>query len=164
MTGATSRYVPLTLLIRATALTLSVLSIGCAAELRDPDRFPDVPPCRTDLNVPVLFQARCNGGACHGAGESPAAGLDLTSDGVAERLIGVESEMCAGLSLVDRDDPSRSFLLGKLVGPPAGCGDRMPIIGFLSVDEIGCVESWANEVVEQLARDADADADAGAVP
>lgn len=119
---------------------------GCPADLDDPEQFPAVPPCRGDIDAEQFLINRCGGAACHGAGETPAGGLDLSSEGVAHRLVGVPSHECRGLLRIDPSDPDQSFFLGKLVGPPAGCGDRMPIVGFLDQRELGCMRAWVHEV------------------
>jgi hypothetical protein len=76
----------------------------------------------------------------------PAGDLDLVSPGVEARLYDVPSTQCEGLLRVDPNDPDQSFVLVKLVGPPAGCGVRMPIVGFLSTAEIACVRAWIRDV------------------
>ena len=41
--------------------------------------------------------------------------------------------------------PDDSFLLEKLEGPREGCGDRMPLVGFLDQAEIACVRDWVRQ-------------------
>lgn len=122
---------------------LVVLAAGCAGELEDPARFSDCPPGF----VEEMFATRC-AGLCH-TGSSPEAGLDLVSEGVAERLIGATSEslFCEGKMLVapDADDPMEHLLLDKLSESPS-CGGRMPFGGeALTIAEVQCVEQWVNE-------------------
>ena len=46
-----------------------------------------------------------------------------------------------------KDDVLRcsKFLLEKLEGPRDGCGDRMPLVGFLNDAELACVRDWVRE-------------------
>jgi len=143
---------------------------GCVGELEDPDRFGPLPVCREDIDVEQLFRTRCGSAVCHGGGSAPAADLDLVSPDVAERLVGKPSTECEGQLRISPDIPEQSFLLAKLVDPPAGCGSRMPLVGFLTEAEIACVWVWIQEVatttpvVDAGAADAGTDAgmDAGA--
>ena len=65
---------------------------------------------------------------------------------------------------IDSMHPEQSFLLGKLTQPPAGCGDRMPLVGMLTADELQCVRAWVIETARAPLPDAgqpDASTDAG---
>ncbi len=92
----------------------------------------------TDAPTTVLA-ARCTNTACHDA-DAPAAGLDLQSAGVAQRLMGVTSS-CANHVLVVAGDPASSYLMDKIGGAPA-CGGLMPPTGTLDTEEVGCVQGW----------------------
>jgi hypothetical protein len=154
----------------STLLLSAVLLGGCPGELQNPERFEGVPACRGNIDVPRLFEEKCGSSVCHGGTSTdPAGGLDLTSPGVARRLVGVPAQGCGGLYRVDPHDPDNSFLLGKLIEPPAGCGDRMPLVGVLSVAELACVRSWVHSiasgdvviVTDAGTKPSDAGADAG---
>lgn len=131
---------------------LGALLTGCAPALDDPARFStDAGAACENVQTEILWE-RCALAGCHAPGES-AAGLELLSDGLADRLVGVDSTTCPGEPLIDPDDPAGSFLLMRLSDDPR-CGDdeieRMPLTGVvLSDSEMRCVRDW----VEQLARD-----------
>ncbi len=122
---------------------------GCPGDLRDPSRFDDVVACRSGIDVGLLFANKCGGSICHGGGATtPQGGLDLTSPGLPARLVGVPAQECGGFLRVDPSDPDRSFLLAKLIEPPAGCGDRMPLVGMLSPAEIACVRAYVHSIAD----------------
>ena len=65
-----------------------------------------------------------------------------------------------------QDNPDNSFILAKIQGPPAACGDRMPLVGSLSRDEIQCIRAYVHLIADQPWPDAgmpptDAGQDAG---
>ena len=137
--------------IRA-CLAVTVLAAGCAGELEQPERFAECP----DGYVEFIFHEVC-GGACHGD-QLPEAGLDLSSNGVAVRVLGTPSQTggpCAGKLLVDPDapdDPSAHLLLDKLLEEPS-CGAPMPPEGdLLNRDQRECVRRWIVEAIESEAR------------
>lgn len=140
---------------RGALLALALLLAACAAELENPARFVDGGADRdaaaaggdcpegTDVETELLAE-RCAGSVCHSAGESAAAGLDLVSPGVAERLVGVAStsEACGGAVLVVAGDPDASLLVDKLLPSPS-CGGTMPLGQTPFTDsEITCVRDW----------------------
>ena len=131
--------------MRAAALMAVLLAGGCAGELEDPERFASCPPGF----VAQLFQTRC-AGPCH-AGAEPEAGLDLVSEGVEARLIGVTSTttFCEGKALIEPDavEPTEHLMIDKLQERPS-CGSRMPFgAEGLSQAEIECVRRWVDEAV-----------------
>lgn len=148
---------------------------GCPGNLQDPERFRqgsgiDDPSGCGDVEIEI-FKPRCAQSGCH-ASRSPAAGLDLLSPGIAERVVGVASRTCADRLLVDPNDPSRDFFMEKL-DPLPECGNRMPLIGKpLSADEVTCVRAWVKENTGKgddvdaapPAPDAAREVDAGAAP
>jgi hypothetical protein len=92
-------------------------------------------------DIPQLFQDSCGGSICHGAGESTAAGLDLTSPGVENRVSGAPGISCMGI-LADPAAPESSLLYSKVAEGPT-CGARMPLNGEpLTEDELGCMRDW----------------------
>jgi hypothetical protein len=124
------------------ACALACSSVGCPGELENPERFANLPACRGGIDVERLFRERCSDAACHGACPSLDHGLDLLSPNLADRVVGVPSRVCDGLLLVDPDVPENSFLFGKLISPPAGCGNRMPLTGSLTTTELSCIQSY----------------------
>lgn len=87
-----------------------------------------------------IFATSCAGNGCHGAAD-PAVGLDLLSDGLAERLIEQPANSCDAL-LVAPGNPARSFLYEKLTAANPTCGDSMPLGQSLSNPELACVREW----------------------
>ena len=129
----------------ALALAAALLAAsGCAASLEDPDRFTgsgSACPDGVDVEADV-FAARCGGSICHSPGDEPAGGLDLLSEGVAERVAGVTaSSGCDGEVLAVPGDPDASLLVRKL-GPNPPCGDRMPLVGDLEPGDASCIADW----------------------
>lgn len=122
----------------------AALCLGCAAPLEDPQRFDEGPYCSLDLDVPALFVERCST-ECH-EGEDPAAGLDLATPGIEERLVAQASHICPGRVRVVPGDPDSSFLVEKVDGSPE-CGLPMPMSEQpLSQRELACVRSWVRDL------------------
>jgi hypothetical protein len=91
--------------------------------------------------VAPLLEANCGG--CH-AGQSPAEGLDLVSEGVHARLLEA-SVQNPNLALVEPGYPGQSYLWLKLLGTPGILGDRMPpsSSGFeLTAEALDDIEDW----------------------
>jgi hypothetical protein len=123
-----------------------VLLMGCAGEgagvaegETGADETSSDEPASCD--VPKLFEHSCGGDICHSNGESTAAGLDLTSPGVEQRVSGVAGSGCAGI-LADPANPEASLLYTKVADAPE-CGTRMPLTGEpLTEDEMSCMRDW----------------------
>lgn len=97
----------------------------------------ELAPC----DMPKLFEERCGGAICHSDGDSTAAGLDLTSPGVEDRVSGAAGSGCAGV-LADPANPEGSLLYTKVVEAPT-CGTQMPLNGDpLTEDELTCMRDW----------------------
>ena len=130
--------------------SLCVLSLagltGCVGSIDNADQFGPAPECRINLDVEDLFRQRCGTGTCHGNETAdPAAELDLVSPDVGPRIVGTMSTQCEGRMRINPARPDDSFLLEKMEGPREGCGDRMPLVGFLDQAEIACVRDWVRE-------------------
>ena len=92
-----------------------------------------------------LLKLKCGSAGCHGAA-SPAAKLDLVSEGLGERLRDLPStDACAGYSQIDSAAPEKSLLYLKVTDTPP-CEPRMPIGAPLSAEEQACLLQW----IEQL--------------
>lgn len=90
--------------------------------------------------VERIFKPSCGGTGCHSATGSQQ-GLDLVSDGVAARVVGVSGTTCLQ-TLADPADPEGSLLYQKLL-PMPGCGAQMPLARPpLSSADVACVKSW----------------------
>lgn len=129
----------------ALAVLLAAPTAGCPGDLADPDVFASVPVCPGNIDIRELFVTKCGSAICH-AGDSPAAELDLVSPGVEFQLLDRESTECEGLVRVDATNPDNSFLLSKITDPPAGCGNRMPLVGALSADEVACMRAFVHSI------------------
>lgn len=148
-------------MVRGWQCAWMILCLGCAGDLKDPDRFDfllkkdagsktqvDASKPGTDVAAPKcltdLFSAKCNSAACHGAG---AAQIDLVSPDVASRVIDKPSGdkgMCKGRTLV-ASDGSASLLLDK-VADNVPCGGKMPAVGSLTSAERMCLSDWVMAV------------------
>jgi hypothetical protein len=117
--------------------------MGCNREPEDEPLPVDGEEHGDDLqcDIPKLFEDHCGGGICHSDGESTAAGLDLTTPGVEERVSGVPGAGCVGI-LADPADPEASLLYTKVSDAPT-CGTRMPLNGeALTEDQLSCMRDW----------------------
>jgi hypothetical protein len=95
------------------------------------------PPC----DVPALFQQRCSGSGCHGTPE-PAAGLDLVSANVGERIS--ERQATQGLGVIVRPGrPEDSVLYDRVQEMPT-MGARMPLSSPtpLPAEDVACIRDW----------------------
>jgi len=128
-------------------------AFACAAPLDDPARFLDGGStsqayCEVDPEADILA-VKCAGSVCHSATDQKAAGLDLVSPGVADRVrnIASASAECGGSMLVVPGDPTASLLFKKVSMDTPPCGSRMPLAQEpLSEEDIGCVASWIQEM------------------
>jgi hypothetical protein len=112
---------------------------GCNGEPEANDEAQPVEELQCE--IPKLFEDHCGGGICHSDGESTAAGLDLTSPGVEQRVSGVSGAGCTGI-LADPAHPEASLLYTKVSDAPS-CGARMPLNGDpLTEDELSCMRDW----------------------
>ncbi len=125
-------------------------SAACAPGLDDPARFEDAGACG-DVQTEIFWN-RCALSGCHIASD-PTGGLSLLTDGIAHRLVGVESTTCLGELLIDPVDPEQSVLLRR-VSPEPHCGServsRMPLVGFTLDDgELDCVRAWVHALAAE---------------
>lgn len=137
-------------LLRRTNLILAALplslSISCAVEgYGDSGSGSSAGPdassatCTPATAAATVIAPNC--GSCHGAA-APAAGLDLASPGLGDRIAGLASSTCADHIVVVAGDPAGSFLMEKLGAAPS-CGDPMPKgLPSLSAEELACIEGW----------------------
>lgn len=127
-----------------------VLLAGCAP---GGGRWPDdstttappdgVPPSACD--VPALFRTTCATSGCHNA-EDEAAGLDLATTGVADRVSLQPSAQCAGF-LADAAHPMASVLYTKVLATN-DCGSRMPLgAAPLRDEQVACLAAWISALL-----------------
>lgn len=125
---------------------------GGAAPAPAPDARPASPStpsasaCPNGLDALTIMVQKC--GACHGE-RTPTKGLDLTTPGVANRLVGVRSG-CSARPFLDPAAASSasSYFIEKLDGAVAGCGGQMPFgAPALNRDERNCLAEWADRAI-----------------
>jgi hypothetical protein len=143
---------------------LFVLMLGCKdgteeqEEKMEPEPEPE-PELQCD--IPELFVQRCNGATCHGGGDSSAAGLDLISPNVEDRVSGASGTDCDA-PLADLSRPKQSLLYTKVTEPT--CGVLMPIGGEpLDEDELTCMEYWISGLLPPDAGCTDCECEPGVV-
>ena len=99
--------------------------------------------------VGALFATHCVEG-CHD-GSRRDANLDLSSLGATQSTaVGVPALQATdtlvgglgGLDVIEPGDPSRSYLVYKMLGDPHVWGDPMPPAGPLPKDEVAIVADW----------------------
>lgn len=139
--------------MRARAIWVAAgLTVACANESDPPtpEPGPEPPTVQCDMSV-VLAANGCSNNGCHGV--QNVAGLDLVSDGVAERLVGARSitQACGGRVLVDPEVPGDSLLL-SLVDPirDVPCGVAMPFgAPGVSTEDVACFEQWVGDLIAE---------------
>jgi hypothetical protein len=146
--------------IRAAVVGLVAACVGCPASLEDPGRFTNaLGPC-PDVPQDVFIKVCSTTAGCHSAVDK-MLGLDLQSQGVASRLVGVHATGGPGL-LVDPASPSTSILYTKLTASPP-YGARMPFGEAPLPDAtIACVLQWITVQVSDAGSEEDATTDASA--
>ncbi|HKP64499.1 MAG TPA: hypothetical protein VJV78_47505 [Polyangiales bacterium] len=143
--------------------------VGCAGDLRDPDRFGFLLDrgdggmgsakdggSDKDSGTPVeltpppacvtkIFQNTCKNVTCHGAGASQ---VDLVSAGVEKRLVGKMSTsngLCKNRVLVSASG-GESLLIDKVTKTQPPCGSAMPIGSMLTDTEQTCLTDWVDSL------------------
>jgi hypothetical protein len=104
-------------------------------------------------DVPSLLAQTCGASGCHEP-TTKAQGLDLSSPGVASRLVGVPATEGAGF-LVNTMNPANSVIYTKLLPTPP-FGARMPLTGPLDDATIQCVLNWVTSQASSVQPVADA--------
>lgn len=111
-------------------------------------------------NVMLVLGVNCT--TCHSPGAAAfSAGLDLMSDGVAQRLVGKPTAtatanngaMCGGKgNLLNRGTlPATGILIDKINATPGVCGSPMPLEGAqLQQEDLDCLQAWANGLVNSV--------------
>lgn len=95
-------------------------------------------------DVLPIFTANCALTGCH-TGPSPEEGLDLRPGRAFATLVNVTSRECGQFKRVQPGQPSASYLVFKIVGPPQPCfsGDRMPDgAPPLSAADQATIQAW----------------------
>jgi len=116
---------------------------------------PPPPPAFTADVLPVLA-ASCGGGGCHrqspndggGCLAAPAKGLSLCDADAFAALVGAPSQELVAMDRVAASDPSRSYLLRKLIAPddapivPGTLGELMPPGLPLEGAQLRLISDW----------------------
>jgi hypothetical protein len=108
----------------------------------------------------TLTRNGCTNEGCHG--NTFVGGLDLVTDEVGSRLVGVRSvtQACEGQLLIDPNSPDDSLLL-RLVDPvryaeSQSCSVPMPFgAEGVSEDDVRCFEDWVDALIATVEVDAD---------
>ena len=128
---------------------LSVGAAGCDEKLSDvAGPTPNLTPSFASIQRDIFEAADASGrpacSACHNpnGGAFRAVGLDLSTSGSYDSLVGVRSTQ-KGLPRVTPGDPENSYLIHKLEGRTDIIGNRMPTRGpYLSEGQIAIVKRW----------------------
>jgi len=124
------------------AAGLVVMTTALGASSCDVGTLTDGPEC----DVPKLLSDKCSGSICHGA-QDPAAGLDLISPGVVDRLAVVwGSGDCSEEVLLEPGYPDNSLLIEKVSSESPSCGFEMPPGGpALTSFQVACLRRFVEE-------------------
>lgn len=131
---------------------LSVAAAGCDEKLSDvAGPTPNLTPTFASIQRDIFEAADSSGrpacSSCHNpnGGAFRAVGLDLSTSGSYDSLVGVRSTQ-KGLLRVAAGDPENSYLIHKLEGRTDIIGNRMPTRGpYLSEGQIGIVRRWIQQ-------------------
>jgi hypothetical protein len=94
-------------------------------------------------SVESIFARACGGSGCHIDEDDPPVGLDLSAGRARASLVGVASDEVPDLMRVAPGAPEDSYLLCKLDTECARrVGDRMPVGGMLTAEEIAAIAAW----------------------
>ena len=97
-------------------------------------------------NVAELFENKCAFSGCH-AGPSSGNGLDLTENLAYASLVAQPSSDFPNLSLVEPGQPTKSYLIMKMVGVSGIKGSSMPKGDQpLSKEELRAVANWIKSI------------------
>jgi hypothetical protein len=142
---------------------------GMASSSGAGGRITFVPP---NCDYRGILASQCGRSACHqktpNVPNSPLAGLDLTADGIEERLYGqrpsykdmtcpnpdgglvpvacVPPGCSPDAYLIAPGNPTGSFMFQKIAGSHGDCGRVMPIAGALTDTTRACLEDWIEAV------------------
>jgi hypothetical protein len=130
------------------SLTLAVA--GCDESLSTvagptPDLTPTFSSIQRDIFEAADSSGRPSCSSCHNpnGGAFRQVGLDLSTSGSYDSLVGVTSRQKTTLLRVVAGDPDNSYLLHKLEGRTDIIGARMPLRGpYLSDGQIAIIRRW----------------------
>ena len=134
----------------AALILLATLGSGCDENLSavagpTANLTPTFSAIQRDILQATDSSGRPACGSCHNpsGGAFRAVGLDLSSNGAYDSLVGVPSRQRPGLLRVAPGDPENSYLVHKLEARTGIIGVRMPQLGpYLTDGQISIVKRW----------------------
>jgi len=129
---------------------LSIAAAGCDESLSTvagptPNLTPTFSSIQRDIFEAADSSGRPSCSSCHNpnGGAFRQVGLDLSTAGSYDSIVGVASREKPGLLRVAAGDPENSYLLHKLEGRADIIGGRMPNRGpFLSDGQLAIIRRW----------------------
>ena len=129
---------------------LSIVAAGCDESLATiAGPTPNLTPTFSSIQRDVFEAADSSGrpscSSCHNpnGGAFRQVGLDLSTAGSYDSIVGVASREKPGVMRVAPGDPDNSYLLHKLEGRTDIIGGRMPNRGpFLSDGQLAIIKRW----------------------
>ena len=129
---------------------LSIAAAGCDESLSTvagptPNLTPTFSSIQRDIFEAADSSGRPSCSSCHNpnGGAFRQVGLDLSTTGSHESLVGVASRQKPGVLRVAAGDPDNSYLLQKLEGRTDIIGGRMPNRGpYLSDGQMAIIRRW----------------------
>jgi hypothetical protein len=139
-------------LVRTTllAVVFGIAAAGCDESLSNvagptPNLTPTFSAIQRDIFEAADSSGRPSCSSCHNpnGGAFRQVGLDLSTAGSYDSLVGASSRQKPGLARVTPGDPENSYLLHKLEGRTDIIGARMPNRGpYLSDGQLAIVKRW----------------------
>lgn len=129
---------------------LATAAAGCDESLETlagptPNLTPTFSAIQRDIFEATDSSGRPACSSCHNpnGGAFRTVGLDLSTSGSFDSLVGVSSRQKPGVLRVAAGDPDNSYLLHKLEGRTDIIGNRMPTRGpFLSEGQLAIIRRW----------------------
>jgi hypothetical protein len=131
-------------------LLLGTAAAGCDESLSTvAGPTPNLTPTFSSIQRDIFEAADSSGrpacSSCHNpnGGAFRQVGLDMSTAGSYDSLVGVASRQKPGLARVAAGDPANSYLLHKLEGRADIVGNRMPSRGpYLSDGQLSIIRRW----------------------
>lgn len=129
---------------------LSIAAAGCDESLSSvagptPNLTPTFSSIQRDIFEAADSSGRPSCSSCHNpnGGAFRQVGLDLSSAGSYDSMVGIASRQKPGVLRVAAGDPANSYLIHKLEGRTDIIGGRMPSRGpYLSDGQMAIVKRW----------------------
>ena len=112
----------------------------CGCEHADPLQPGDFAPTLASVQENI-FNRSCALSGCH-AGPGAQQGLDLSEGQARDNLVNVPSREVPSILRVSPGNPDASYIVMKIEGASGIQGQRMPLGGMLTPDEIALVRDW----------------------